>query len=163
MLTQQFWEIIERSRTGYVDCEDQFRKLCVLLEALAPADIVSFDTHLRTFLVLAYRWDLWAAAHIVRGGCSDEDFEAFRLWLIGQGQEAFESVLEFPDALLDYLTEEEDPVCEALLYAAGEAYEAVTGRGIPISEVSHPLAPDGEPWDEDDLADLLPELSEAFS
>ncbi|MCC6484649.1 MAG: DUF4240 domain-containing protein [Armatimonadetes bacterium] len=161
MLRHQFWEIIERSRSSYADCADHARKLSILLEALNPEEIISFDAQLRELLVRAFRWDVWGAAYIVLGGCSDEEFESFRLWLIGQGEDAFEQVIAEPEAVLEYLAEEEPPQCEELLYAASWAYENQTGRPLPIPEVSHPLEPEGEPWDEEDLRTMFPDLYEA--
>ena len=34
----------------------------------------------------SYRWDLWGAAYLANGGCSDDGFDYFRGWLIGQGR-----------------------------------------------------------------------------
>ncbi|WP_449342020.1 DUF4240 domain-containing protein [Streptomyces aurantiogriseus] len=35
----------------------------------------------------AYTWDLWGAAWVLLDGASDDAFDFFRCWLIGQGRE----------------------------------------------------------------------------
>ena len=37
---------------------------------------------MRQRLAEAYRWDIWAIAFIINGGCSDDGFEYFRGWLV---------------------------------------------------------------------------------
>jgi hypothetical protein len=155
-----FWQIIERSCSGSVDCFDQCRKLTVLLEALSPEQISAFDTEFRSKLAEAYRWDLWGAAYLVMGGCSDDGFEVFRAWLIGQGQDAYTDVVSDPETLLDYLPEEGDLDGEMLLYCAAEAYAQKTGQTLPPPEIEPAQTPEGEPWDEDDLREMFPALWE---
>ena len=68
------------------------------------------------------------------GGASDDAFDYFRCWLIGQGREVFEGALHDPDALAELLEdfdEEIDGDGEELGYAADEAYEQLTGAVAP--------------------------------
>jgi hypothetical protein len=43
--------------------------------------------------------DQWGAAYLANGGCSDDGFDYFRGWLIGQGRKVYETVLADPDSL----------------------------------------------------------------
>ena len=41
-----------------------------------------FEAAFRRYLNEAYTWDLWGAADVIHGGCSDDGFEYFRRWLV---------------------------------------------------------------------------------
>lgn len=78
-----FWRLIETSHTeARGDIEQQIARLTAAVAALEPDEIVAFDRLFRAQMNRAYRWDLWAAASIINGGCSDDGFEYFRAWLI---------------------------------------------------------------------------------
>ena len=168
MDVDRFWELIEESRREAGDCEEQARVLTARLELLPPEEIVSFQTHLDARRRESYRWDIWAVACIINGGCSDDGFDYFRGWLIAQGRDFFEMVLRTPEragegvpagAEHDY-----DFECESILYAAYGAYEAKTGQEMPLEELpaSGLTEPEGEPWDEADLESLYPDLTRRF-
>src|SRR5262245_53974222 len=42
-------------------------------------------------------WNLWGAAYLMNGGCSDDGFEYFRAWLMAQGRRTFEKAVEDAD------------------------------------------------------------------
>lgn len=160
MDTTDFWRLIDASRrTGSGDVGDQAEALRRRLEQLQPHEIVEFDQIFREHLVAAYRWDLWAAAYIINGGCSDDAFEYFRCWLIAQGERVFREALTDPETLATRA--EPDVEAESMLYAAAEAYESRTGAALPAS-VALPSEPDGERWDEDDLEGMYPKLWARF-
>src|SRR6185369_16521467 len=99
---------------------------------------------LRELLAAAYRWDLWAAAYIVNGGCSDDGFEYFRAWLISQGQRFYEKCLADPEAVGARAERDDQNEDEEFLHCAAEAYREKTGRDLPPLEVSRPAKPAGE-------------------
>src|SRR4051794_18537043 len=104
-----FWNLIERTRRKSGGVQDlQMDALRQELEALAPAEIVDFQTHFDTGRVEAYTYDLWAAAYIIRGGCSDDGFLDFRTWLIAQGRPVFEAAVADPQSLMDVAKPDED-------------------------------------------------------
>lgn len=45
-----------------------------------------------------YRYDLWAAAYLIGGGCSDDSFTDFRAGLIGQGCDWYEQATTSSDS-----------------------------------------------------------------
>lgn len=49
-----------------------------------------------------YRWDLWAAACLIGGGCSDDSFIDFRAGLIAQGRQWYQEAAASPDSLADH-------------------------------------------------------------
>ena len=114
------------------DPEAQAEELTDLLSDLPPDEIVAFDRLLHELLAAAYRWDLWGAAYIINGGCSDDGFEYFRAWLVAQGERTYREALADPETLVDR-AEPDATNAESLLYAAGDAYRVETGRDLPAS------------------------------
>ena len=129
MSEDQFWEIIEQTKAD--DPQDQLDNLVGLLSTMTVDDIFGFDYRLDKFLELSYRSDLWAAAYILCGGCSDDSFDYFRAWLVSKGRTVFETAVENPDSLIDFLAEvDEFDILEneEIMYATLDAYEEVTGK-----------------------------------
>jgi len=103
----------------------------------------------------AYDHDLWGAAYLLNGGCSDDGFDYFRGWLIGQGQEVYENALRDPQSLRNVT----GPCvsCENFLYIAMDAYEARTGQQLPPRRRAR-VELKGRHWDDDELPFLYPKL-----
>ncbi|MEU8571528.1 DUF4240 domain-containing protein [Streptomyces pathocidini] len=166
----EFWEIVDSSREAAEgDPEEQADLLLERLLQLDPESVLDFARHFEARFNRAYRWDVWGAAWVLLDGASDDAFDNFRCWLIGQGREVFEGALHDPDALADLLDdfdEEVDGDAEELGYAADEAYEQLTGLETPDLELPPaPREPLGTPVDfEDDraLAERFPRLWDAF-
>ncbi len=164
----QFWRLIEdaKEKSGD-DCEEQAELLKRALVKLPPEEIIAFDRILDAFLDEAYRWDLWGAGELINGFCSDDGFFYFRCWLVAQGKTVYENALANPDSLADVVEPDFDNAeCEALLYVAGTAYEAITGLEIPRSVIQQPDAsgdytapePAGPKPNEDNSMDFYPRL-----
>ncbi|MFI1100013.1 DUF4240 domain-containing protein [Streptomyces melanogenes] len=166
----EFWELIDSTREDAEgDPEDHAELLVERLLQLDPESVLDFARHFEARYNRAYAWDLWGAAAVLLGGASDDAFDYFRCWLIGQGREVFEGALHDPDhlaELLDDFDEEIDGDGEDLGYAADEAYEQLTGAVAPDLGISpQPSEPLGTPIDfEDDraLAERFPRLWERF-
>jgi hypothetical protein len=163
MDTNAFWDVIEKSRKGADDCEAQAEQLAALLGKLPPPEIVDFQKHFTKLIDEAYRWDLWAVAYIVHGGCSDDSFEYFRCWLIGQGRKYYEAALLDPERAVDNVEPGDYAECEDLLYVASQTYQEVTGdEEMPAYARSRPSEPVGTSWDEDKVQELYPKLAKRF-
>jgi hypothetical protein len=80
----EFWTIVERARAEVGDT--------------VPAE--------------AYRVDLWAAADLMCGGCSDDGFACFRGWLVAQGRTVRERAVAAPDSLADVGVDPDDDTVE---------------------------------------------------
>ncbi|MBF4136920.1 MULTISPECIES: DUF4240 domain-containing protein [Streptomyces] len=167
----EFWEIIDttRERAG----GDPQAHAELLVERLLDADpeaVLDFARHFEARYNRAYTWELWGAAWVLLDGASDDAFDYFRCWLIGQGREVFEGALHEPDDLADLLGPFDDEVDgdgEELGYAADEAYEQLTGAETPdLGIAPAPVDPSGTPIDlEDDdaLAVRFPRLWDRFT
>ena len=161
-----FWKTIETSlKKAKGDAEEQVDILHGELQSLSVKDIVSFDHHFQAFWFGAYRHDLWAAASLIGGGCSDESFMDFRGWLIGRGQRVYEEALKDPDSLAKTIASDEDCQVEGFQYVAQQVWEDKTGKDgldFPMAEGTHPAEPLGEPWKAEDRPRLLPNLWAMF-
>jgi hypothetical protein len=94
----------------------------------------------------------------VRG--PDDGFLCFRAWLVAQGQAVYEAALAGPESLVDVA--EPDSELENLLGVAENAYQEATGEELPVREDTEPDEPRGEEWEEDELEERFPRLSERF-
>ncbi|MFP3990848.1 DUF4240 domain-containing protein [Streptomyces sp. E11-3] len=167
----EFWEIVDSTREdAQGDPEEQADLLVERLLRLDPDAVLDFARHFEARYNRAYRWDLWGAASVLLDGASDDAFDYFRCWLIGQGREVFEGALHDPDSLADLLDEFDEEIDgdgEELGYAADEAYEQLTGVVAPdLGVAPAPPEPEGTPIDfEDDtaLARYYPKLWDRFA
>src|SRR5688572_10313834 len=103
-----FWRIIAASRDDAKRAkgDDDFAEvhmdaLKATLLKLKPEEIIAFDAIFTQASRRAYRWDLWAAAYWLGGGCSDDGFMDFRACLVSLGKDWYDRVLANPDALAD--------------------------------------------------------------
>ena len=161
MNLEEFWKIIEVGSKS----QEPEAILEVELNKLDPQEIQSFQEHFDRLFDSAYKWNLWGAAYIIGGGCSDDAFMDFRYGLISLGKPIFENALKDPDSLSEVGTDTEIEN-ESYGYVAQEVYESKTGKEIPRIERS-PEADDsmGEEWDFDDEEEnkkRLPKLMEIY-
>lgn len=167
MTDQQFWTIIESG--GPKAQDDPERQLAAVRKKLAglpPDEIRDFQRLFHEKLVAAYSWDLWGAAYVINGGCSDDGFHYFREWLISRGRATYEAAVQHPDSLAG-LTEpdRDDYEFEDLGYVAHKVYEEQTGVEMVPFETSWPTEPKGHEWDFDDdeqVARKLPKLAAIY-
>ncbi len=126
-----FWALIDASRRG-VDADDpdaQLETLAVQLAKLTPEELIGFQCVFDALLDESYRADLWAAAFLINGGCSDDGFEYFCRGLVALGQKPYEAALANPDSLARVIKESDEIDFEQIACVAGEVYERKTGVG----------------------------------
>lgn len=181
MDAQRFWNIIDKGaragvqasllrrllRRATMDQERQLDAIMQELRSLSPEELAGFKARLEEQMERAHNWDLWGAAYVMCGGCSDDGFEYFRAWLVGQGQQVFEKVIADPDALADLPVNEPDMECEfeSLLYAPAEIYEEKTGGDLyeRLPGRSGASGPRGEPFDEEEVFERWPRIAAKWS
>jgi hypothetical protein len=142
MDVDRVWEIVDRASAS----GDPAESLRELLEGLSAREVAAFHRHFFAMLRKAYRYDLWGAAYVLLGGCSDDAFRDFRAALIGKGRVVFESVLRDPDSLADHTDVEGD---ETLPSVSNHVYVEKAGKDLPSApgERGQPI---GKRWDFDD-------------
>ena len=172
----KFWRLIRLSRAGSGgDTCSQLDNLRERLVKLPEAELRAFDQVLWGLMDDSYRADLWGAAYIINGGCSDDGFDYFRGWLILQGEKTFMDALKDPDSLATrarrVFDEGGEFECEDALGLAFEIHQAKTGRadfylGQPARQAAS-LVGDLEAWEDVDTTQenarrLYPRLCQLF-
>lgn len=172
MRTEEFWAVIQRATADRPGTPAQVAKLAVAeLAARDPEQVVAWGRHLDKVMAASFREDLWAAAYLINGGCSDEGFEHFRGWLIAHGRDVVARAVREPDSLADLpavrVAADNGAEFEAedVLHIAEQAYRQATGTELP--PLGEPIQrPDpAEFWDfdnEDEMRRRLPRLSALF-
>ena len=159
---KQFWSLVEdaKARSG-THLDRRPAALEQALSALPLEDIQAFQRRYEQLLIKANSWKLWAAAHIMNGGCSDDGFRYFRDWLISEGKALFERAIEDPDSLSSVPRREYFDL-ESFGYAALRAFEKKGGGELERDFRVEMAQPTGEEWQEGDLPTLLPRLSAKY-
>lgn len=162
MNEQQFWKIV-----GEVRDESALRvdaRTAILerhLMALEPQAIQSFQIRYEGLLLEANRWNLWGAAYLMNGGCSDDGFKYFRDWLISEGEHIYRAAVKNPDSLASVARRDYFEL-ESFGYAALRAY-AANGAGELDRDFKVEFAvPAGKEWIESELPMLLPILAAKY-
>lgn len=138
MSVDRFWNVVERARAQSEDpsdAEEVARRTLMLLVELPSAEVAALAQPLWDLRAQSYRWDLWGAAYVLNGGCSDDGFEYFRGWLIAQGRAVFEVAVADPDGLAELpavrdsaaADEPADFECESMYGVVWDAYQRLTG------------------------------------
>jgi hypothetical protein len=117
-----FWRTIDdavAASSGDLNHEDHYIRDALLTSGTDAC--VGFDAIVAEVMSEAYTWDLWGAAHVINGGCSDDGFVYFRCWLIAQGEAVFTQAMLDPESLADVVNPDqpaEEREYEALLSLA---------------------------------------------
>jgi hypothetical protein len=166
---QRFWELIEKSRKQQTPGKDdgnfdrQARALKKELSKLKPSEVASFHSLYHRQMLRANSYDLWGAAFLLGGGCSEDGFHYFRNWLVSMGKTIFERALRNPETLAEAAFDPsvEDVFFEHFAYIAPDVYEELTGEDVPPPEQ---LAgePSGRAWsDGEELRKRFPKIARA--
>ncbi len=156
----EFWGIVDLARRhSGTDDRGFLDSVAASLRKMTLNEIIAFDECLMEFRRIAYRSNLWAAAYIINGGCSDDGFEYFRMWLISCGRRAFEEAIEDPATLVSHLRMERswDAELEEFLYLPRRVYRDLAGSEMPLRDHA-PVELVGEEWSEEDLPSMFPDL-----
>jgi Protein of unknown function (DUF4240) len=176
-----FWHIIDTAQAASGQGKPFDQALTDHLATRTQQDILEYQERFDEVHAALYRWDVWAAAYLIGGGCSDDSFIDFRAGLIAQGRDWYQKAAVSPDSLAEHPVVADAPnhsrggplFYEMVNYAAHEAFERVTGdkdgfydararyRGSR-GHIDHSPADMGEDFDFDDDQEMrcrLPRLS----
>ena len=152
-----FWKIVEDAYR--LDSIEHFEALKEQLAERKWFEVVEFQARFDEAVAAANLIDLWGAACLINGGCSDDGFRDFRVWLVGRGRHAYEHALKNPDSLADIL--DGDPVDGFGLDAAAlRVYEEQTGMSDFYDRLDRaekdapPSPPEGTDWDFEDETEM---------
>jgi len=172
MRTDDFWAVIARATADRPGSPAEVAERATAdLATRDPEDIVGWGRHLDKVMAASGTEDLWAAAYLINGGCSEDGFDGFRGWLIAHGRDAVARSVREPDSLAEMpavrAAAENGAVFEAeeVLSIAAQAYAQATGSDLPAGErpVTRPDAADLWDFDnEEEMHKRLPRLSALF-
>lgn len=124
---EQFWAIVQTAVDEAGDDEDEYLEVVKReLSKLSLKEMIGFRLRTDKLLYDSYTSEMWCAGYLMNGGCSDDGFEYFRLWVISRGRKAYEAAMANPDNLIDYIGDDAEMdffEFELFLYVALEAFE----------------------------------------
>lgn len=148
-----FWRTIGDARSGAEDEDAFLERLRAHLAKVGADELRDFQRHFHELHEQSYGWDLWGAAYVMNGGCSDDAFDYFRAWLIAQGQRVFERAIRDPDSLAEL--DNPEGTLEEVMYLAPALHREATGREMPDSTYEGLSRPElWEGWDFDDADEM---------
>jgi len=163
MTLDQFWDIVEKVHR---DSGGDMDRKCELLESelrrLSLEEVRSFHRHFDDCEDRAYTWELWAAAYIIGGGCSDDAFSDFRATLISTGRQIFERAVADPQSLADMDYDAESAHYEGYQYVPTKVERELGGGQRSPRFQPLPAEPSGNSWEEDKVAELYPKLAAKY-
>jgi hypothetical protein len=127
----KYWEIVSKSlkSTNGQDAQEKF--LISEIGKLTPKEMIGFRLRTDYLLYHTYNSEMWCAAYIMNGGCSDDGFEYFRCWVISRGKETYCNSKANPDYLIAEVVEgAESYDFESFWYVALEAFKHRTGKNL---------------------------------
>lgn len=177
----EFWAIVDGARQGVDDTRtgegagEVARRVGDRLRELGREAAVAFDLRYAVLGAESYDWNLWGAAYLMRGGCSDDAFDYFRGWLVTQGRDAWERAVRDPDTLAELGVDPDDDflLCEAMLSVGRAAFDAdedffaavaAVRAELPAGTFNGPLL--GDDFDHDDDSEVrvrYPRLAEIYA
>ena len=161
MTEEVFWELLEESASQ----ESSSDVLEKVLSRFSTANISAFARLFSKKLKQLSTWDIWGAAYVVKGGCSDDSFAYFRAWIIGQGKSFFHDMIDAPDVTLathgrQVTSHYED---ECLLYVSERAFQSRSLADSSAARIRTEYSVRGKEWDESELPNIYPQLTKALS
>jgi hypothetical protein len=126
-----YWSIIAKSLKQTKNQDDQEQFLIKEIRNLTPTQMIGFRLKTDKLLYDTYNSEMWCAGYIMNGGCSDDDFEYFRNWVISRGKETYYKAKENPDNLIVEVNSQLEMYdFESFWYVALEAFKQKTGGNL---------------------------------
>jgi hypothetical protein len=159
----EIWQLIDKTREESQGDQDQQLELMLnALASLPEQEILDYEHIFEELMDRAYNRDLWAAAYIINGGCSEDGFKDFRAWLISLGLSVYAQALNDPESLMDIVDCEFYASFEPFLAVSWKAWEQKTGKEFPHESRELPKLT-GEDWDDSGLKYKYPKMLAKYS
>ena len=173
---EQFWAIVQTAVDEANDDEEAYLEVVKReLSKLSLKEMIGFRLRTDKLLYDSYTSEMWCAGYLMNGGCSDDGFEYFRLWVISRGRKVYEAAMANPDNLIDYIDDDAEMdffEFELFWYVALEAFEEAVGAELYdyVDDENFDTCEGNYPsfsinWDEDEpesMQKLCPRLFEKF-
>ena len=173
---EQFWAIVQTAVDEAGDDEEAYLDVVKReLSKLSLKEMIGFRLRTDKLLYDSYTSEMWCAGYLMNGGCSDDGFEYFRLWVISRGRKVYEAAMANPDNLIDYIDDDAEMdffEFELFWYVALEAFEEAVDAELYdyIDDENFKTREGNYPnfefnWEEDEpesMQKLCPRLFEKF-
>ena len=173
---EQFWAIVQTAVDEAGNDEDEYLEVVKReLSKLSLKEMIGFRLRTDKLLYDSYTSEMWCAGYLMNGGCSDDGFEYFRLWVISRGRKVYEAAMANPDNLIDYIDDDDEMdffEFELFWYVALEAFEEAVDAELYdyIDDENFKTREGNYPnfefnWEEDEpesMQKLCPRLFEKF-
>ena len=173
---EQFWAIVQTAVDEAGNDEDEYLEVVKReLSKLSLKEMIGFRLRTDKLLYDSYTSEMWCAGYLMNGGCSDDGFEYFRLWVISRGRKVYEAAMANPDNLIDYIGDDDEMdffEFESFWYVALEAFEEAVDAELYdyIDDENFKTCEGNYPnfefnWEEDEpesMQKLCPRLFEKF-
>lgn len=173
---EQFWAIVQTAVDEAGDDEEAYLEVVKReLSKLSLKEMIGFRLRTDKLLYNSYTSEMWCAGYLMNGGCSDDGFEYFRLWVISRGRKVYEAAMANPDNLIDYIDDDDEMdffEFELFWYVALEAFEEAVDAELYdyVDDDNFKTCEGNYPnfefnWEEDDpesMQKLCPRLFEKF-
>ena len=173
---EQFWAIVQTAVDEAGNDEDEYLEVAKReLSKLSLKEMIGFRLRTDKLLYDSYTSEMWCAGYLMNGGCSDDGFEYFRLWVISRGRKVYEAAMANPDNLIDYIGDDDEMdffEFESFWYVALEAFEEAVDAELYdyIDDENFKTCEGNYPnfefnWEEDEpesMQKLCPRLFEKF-
>ena len=173
---EQFWAIVQTAVDEAGNDEDEYLEVVKReLSKLSLKEMIGFRLRTDKLLYDSYTSEMWCAGYLMNGGCSDDGFEYFRLWVISRGRKVYEAAMANPDNLIDYIDDDAEMdffEFELFWYVALEAFEEAVDAELYdyIDDENFKTREGNYPnfefnWEEDEpesMQKLCPRLFEKF-
>jgi len=172
----EFWTLVDTARFAETPTDEA---LVELLTGRSLEELVAFQRRFDAVTDRVHRWDVWAAAYLIGGGCSDDAFGDFKAGLVALGSDWFERVAAGADELASHPlvieAAESRDVAEVIFdenFAFAASTAAESGADVEVFWAAMEAVPDdaespelGDGWDFDDKQEMrsrLPRLASLF-
>ena len=176
MAEEQFWAIVQTAVDEAGNDEDEYLEVAKReLSKLSLKEMIGLRLRTDKLLYDSYTSEMWCAGYLMNGGCSDDGFEYFRLWVISRGRKVYEAAMANPDNLIDYIGDDDEMdffEFELFWYVALEAFEEAVDADLYdyIDDDNFKTREGNYPnfefnWEEDEpesMQKLCPRLFEKF-
>lgn len=99
MNTDEFWHTLTLAAYSSEPLADS---VATVLSTRPPEEILAFEYCFEELRNAVHRWDVWAAAYLIGGGCSDDRFSDFTAGLVALGRDWYQRAAACPDTLAEH-------------------------------------------------------------
>ncbi|MGW3148914.1 DUF4240 domain-containing protein [Streptomyces sp. NPDC001177] len=130
---EAFWRLLGTAEDSGEPLDDA---VAAQLAAMPAEEILAFEHRFTQLRHAIHRWDVWAAAYLIGGGCSDDRFCDFTAGLVALGPHWYNRANACPDELAEHPAvqaaaatgDQEAVFAEDFSFVSCRAYAQLTGN-----------------------------------